>query len=40
MEVAYRTGAMTPGFSLRDMIYAGVSSIAFRHRTVSPTEGI
>lgn len=40
MESAYRAGAMTPGFSLRDMIFAAVRSTAFRQRTVSPTEGI
>lgn len=39
MGLAYRAGGMTPGFSLREMIVAAVRSMAFRYRTVSPTEG-
>jgi uncharacterized protein DUF1592/uncharacterized protein DUF1588/uncharacterized protein DUF1595/uncharacterized protein DUF1585 len=38
LEVAYRTGAATAGFSVRDMLVALVSSKAFLYRLPSPGE--
>ena len=40
IELAYQQGAKTTGFSLREMVMTAVRSMAFRYRTVSPTEGI
>ena len=38
LEFAYRTGAATVGFSVRDMLVAIVSSKAFLFRVPSPGE--
>jgi hypothetical protein len=38
MEVAYRAGAATAGYSLRDMLFAMVGSKAFLYRAPSPGE--
>jgi len=35
MELAFRAGSVTPGYSLRDVIATAVKSMAFRYRTVS-----
>jgi hypothetical protein len=38
LQVAYRAGAATPGFSLRDMLTSLVTSKAFLYRTPSAGE--
>jgi Protein of unknown function (DUF1592)/Protein of unknown function (DUF1588)/Protein of unknown function (DUF1595)/Protein of unknown function (DUF1587)/Protein of unknown function (DUF1585) len=38
LQIAYRAGAATPGFSLRDMLTNLVTSRAFLYRTPSPGE--
>ena len=40
MELAFKAGSATPGYSLRDVIATAVKSMAFRYRTVSAGEGI
>jgi hypothetical protein len=38
LQIAWSTGAATPGFSMRDMLTAFVSSKAYLYRTPSPGE--
>jgi hypothetical protein len=40
LQIAYRAGAATPGFSLRDMLTSLVGSKAFLYRTPSPGEAL